>query len=99
MENAIFTSKDILEISNQISNINECLNSIADRVKATTGISIYFCEIIGSRWSFCAGDITLDIPEHRIEISEKYGIMTGEIHVSENEWTKILDLLKEFIEK
>ncbi|MDD2387248.1 MAG: hypothetical protein PHP52_10755 [Bacteroidales bacterium] len=99
MENAIFTSKDILEISNQFSNINERLNAIADRLKETTGISLYFCEIIGSRWSFCAGDMTLDIPEHRIKISEKYGIMTGEISMPENQWTKILNSLKEFVKK
>ncbi len=99
MGNVIFSSKEIDKISNQFSNINERLNAIADRVKASTGISIYFCEIIGSRWSFCAGDITLDIPEHRIKISDNYGMMTGEIYVSEKEWTKILNLLKKFIEK
>lgn len=99
MENATFSSKDILEISHQFSTINKRLNAIAERVKATTGISIYFCEIIGSRWSFCAGDITLDVPEQRIKISDSYGIMTGEICITENEWRRILDLLKEFIEK
>lgn len=99
MENAIFTSNDILEISNQFSNINERLNAIADRLKVTTGISLYFCEIIGARWSFCAGDISLDIPEHRIKIADNYGIMTGEINISKNQWTNILDLLTRFVEK
>lgn len=99
MENATFSSKDILEISHQFSTIYERLNAIAQRVKAKTGTSIYFCKIIGSRWSFCAGDITLDVPEQRIVISDHYGLMAGEIFISENEWKKILDLLKEFIEK
>ncbi|MDD2636418.1 MAG: hypothetical protein PHW82_13080 [Bacteroidales bacterium] len=99
MENAIFTSKDISEISKQFSNISDRLNAIADRLKTTTGISVYFCEIIGARWSFCAGNIELDIPEHRIKISDKYGIMTGEIGVSENQWTIILNLLKEFLKQ
>lgn len=99
MENATFSSKDILEISHQFSTINERLNAIAERVKKGTGTSIYFCKIIGSRWSFCAGDISLDIPEHRIKISDSYGVMTDEIRISENEWRIILDLLKKFIKK
>lgn len=99
MENATFTYKDIIEISNQFSNINERLNAVADKVKATTGISISFCKIIGSRWSFCAGDISLDIPEHRIKISYNYGVITSEICITGNEWRKILDVLKKFVEK
>lgn len=99
MENEIFTSKDIHEISCKYYDFNDCLNAVADKLKAITGINMYFCEILGARWSFCAGDIKLDIPQHKIKISDNYGIMTGEICIPENQWVKILNVLRNFIEQ
>ena len=97
MENETFSSKNLEEILTKFPNKKECLNAVSGRIKETTGTSIYFCKIIGSRWSFYAGDITLDIPEHRFKISDNYGIMTGKIGIPDSQWTKTLDLLKKFL--
>lgn len=99
MENVTFSYKDISEITSKFSDINEQFNAIAEKIKITTNTDIYFCEIIGARWSYCAGAKNLDVPEHRILLTEKYGIMTGEILVSEDKWENILKILKEFLPK
>lgn len=99
MENVTFSYKDISEITSKSSDINEQFNAIAERIKIATSTDIYFCEIIGSRWSYCAGAKNLDVPEHRIQLTEKYGIMTGDISISENEWKNILKILKDFLPK
>ena len=55
------------------------LDEIAIDLESKYGIKVFFCKIIGNRWSFFAGDKDLDIPEHRISLNDNYGMMAGEI--------------------
>lgn len=74
--------------------LKDRLNEIAREVESGYGTKVFFCEIIGNRWSFFAGDITLDIPEHRIMLSNDYGMMAGEISCSDKEWEQIINRIK-----
>lgn len=54
------------------------LTQVARKVKETCGISIWFVEGLGRRWSFIAGeqdDISF-LPTERIELTERYGVMS-----------------------
>jgi hypothetical protein len=76
------------------TSLKKQLDEIAIELESKYGIKVYFCEIIGNRWSFFAGDKTLDIPEHRIPLNDSFGIMTGEISCRQEEWEKILEDIK-----
>lgn len=95
MENETFLSDSVVAIFEKYTDRKQQLHALASFLKKNYDIRVYFCEIIGSRWSFVAGDNTLDIPEHRIKINKNYGMMTGEILCSSNQWIKIVELLCE----
>jgi hypothetical protein len=78
----------------EVKGLGDQLNEIAGELNSKYGIKVFFCEIFGSRWSFMAGDKTLDIPEHRIKLNDDYGMMTSEISCSEEEWQEIINRIK-----
>ena len=73
------------------------LNEIAAELRSKFGIQVCFCEILGNRWSFFAGDLTLDIPCDKILLNNKYGMITGEITIPEEEWLQEIDNIKKKI--
>lgn len=78
----------------EVKSLSDQLNEIAGELNSEYGIKVFFCEIFGSRWSFLTGDKTLDVPEHRIKLNDDYGMMTGEISCSEEEWLRIIERIK-----
>jgi hypothetical protein len=95
MGKEIFSSNCFNKIFEQHLTQKEQLNEFARQLNFKYGIQLYFCEIIGKRWSFFAGDKTLDIPHQQIILNNHFGIMTAEIPVLEAEWKLILDFIKE----
>jgi hypothetical protein len=95
MGKEIFSSNHFNKIFEQHLTRKDRLDEFAQQLKIQYGIRLYFCEIIGKRWSFIAGDKTLDIPQHQIKLNNHFGMMTAEIPVSEVEWNLILDFIKE----
>jgi len=78
----------------EIISLKDQLNEIAENLKAKYGVKVFFCEIIGKRWSFYAGDMTLDIPDHRFSLTSGLGMMTGKISCKEEEWKKVIKSIK-----
>ena len=95
MVKEIFLSNHFNKIFEQHSTKKEQLDEFVWHLKLQFGIQLYFCEIIGKRWSFFTGDKTLDIPQHKIVLNNHFGMMTAEIPVSEKEWQLILDFINE----
>jgi len=96
MVNGTFTFKNAHNRSGQYSNPQKWFNEIAEELKSKWGVQTYFCEIFGNRWSFFAGDQTLDIPLHRIRLNEHYGMITGEIPCPVYVWQETVEQIKKF---
>jgi hypothetical protein len=89
------------ETSISKENLIEKLHYAAKLVKEKYGVSIWFAEIMGRRWSYLAGqkegEISL-LPLERIELNERFGIvsdMWGKIPPDERE--KLISSLKDTI--
>lgn len=95
MANAMYLFDELHAVFEKHNEQKAQFNALAAILNRECGIQVYFCEIIGVRWSYVAGDRTLDIPEYRIKINERYGLMAGEILCSESQWQQILKALCE----
>jgi len=76
----------------------EKLDDIAIWIYQNYKIKLYFCKILGKRWSFYAGLNNLIVPEERIKITDKWGIFVDKINVEEDTWDEILCSIKRVIE-
>ncbi len=95
MANATFLFDDIVGVFERQVERKQQLDELAVLLKMECGIAVYFCRIIGARWSFVAGDRSLDIPEQRIKLNENWGLMTSKIMCSKLQWQKVLDILRD----
>ena len=66
---------------------SDLLNKISKEVKEKFGVSVWFAEIMGRRWSYIAGEKAEDdlfLPPERIQLSDKLGlVIEGEANVEE----------------
>ena len=55
------------------------LNDLAAAVRDRHGVSIWFVEILGRRWSYVAGlrDNRSFLPLERIDLNGRYGVVSG----------------------
>lgn len=86
--------KELLEISKDKSLKNE-LDDIAEFIYKNYDTKINFCEIFGSRWSYYAGVNDLIMPEHRIILTEKLGMLVE--NVNRESWNEILAAIKKIV--
>lgn len=61
----MFTSKEA----------KESLQQICNQIYKDQGVSCYFCEVIGNRWSFIAGDKDILSAPVRYMVTERLGIL------------------------
>jgi len=99
MEKETFLSDQIYQIFETTGTLKSRLDELAQKLKKVLGVQVYFCEIIGNRWSFFAGDMTLDIPQHRLWLNKKFGMMAGEIRCPEQEWTEAVEQVKNILNR
>lgn len=67
------------ETSTSKEKLIERLAHIADLVKKKHGVSIWFAEILGKRWSYIAVQKELEmslLPTVRIELNEGFGVVS-----------------------
>mgnify|MGYP001068509008 CR=1 FL=1 len=82
-------------------NLIEKLHYAAKLVKEKYGVSIWFAEIMGKRWSYLAGQTegeTSPLPPERIELNNRFGVVSDrweDIPVNERE--RIVSSLKDII--
>ena len=88
-------------ISTSKENLVEQLTNAANLINEKHGVSIWFAEILGRRWSYISGqregEIAL-LPQERIQLNERFGIvsdMWNKIPADERE--KLISSLKETI--
>lgn len=76
------------------------LNDLAEAVRDRHGVSIWFVEILGRRWSYVAGlldDMSL-LPPERIELNGRYSIMSDRWNdIAAKEKEQIITLVKEIL--
>ena len=58
-----------------ISKGKEELNEVCKTILREQGVRCYFCEIIGKRWSFLAGDKDIIAAPVRYMINDKLGVL------------------------
>ena len=60
------------------------LELLVDYFLAEYDVELYFCELIGNRWSFVAGDSLSYLPQRREKINEKLGAIIDDSGISED---------------
>jgi len=67
MEKGTFTSK---------KDLKESLRQVAALIKRNYGVSVWFVEILGKRWSYLAGEEEMISPvNERVKINERFGLI------------------------
>jgi len=87
--------KRIRDINSREIPLKDRLQLIALELKDYLNADIYFCEIIGKRWSYVvgSGDILDEI--HQLKISDKWGIMSDKNLALNKDMDIIINLIKE----
>lgn len=73
------------------------LNEITSELSLLFQMNVYFCEIKGKRWSFVAGSEKAIYTSNRFQLTDRWGIITDNISVDNDEWTLILELIRTFL--
>lgn len=76
------------------------LNGLAEAVKDRHGVSVWFVEILGRRWSYVAGlrDDRSFLPPERIELKGRYGVVSGRWNdIPAGEREQLIDSVKEML--
>ncbi len=75
----------------------EKLSLISKEVKEKFGVTVWFAEILGKRWSYIAGEKSDDIfmPPERIKLSERLGAVVEFDEISDEELEEIVKFLRE----
>lgn len=98
MANVISLSKQITTLFEEPRDMKSQLGALSLLLKAEAGVQVFFCELVGPRWAFFAGDITLDIPQNRVPLNDHWGMMTGEIELHDELWQDVVATIKHNIE-
>ena len=92
MEKGTFTSK---------KDLKEGLRQIAALIKRNYGVSVWFVEILGKRWSYLAGEEEIIFPSslnERIKIDERFGLIADRWkEIPEKDRRKIIASVKRII--
>ncbi len=91
-EMSSFKEKKI-ELNNNFSLIDK-LNIIVKHLQENYEVEVYFCEIIGRRWSFIAGDANSYLPQRRIELTKNLGIVVDDSDLSEEQVSGLVEVVK-----
>lgn len=73
----------------------EIINKLEDLVQVFQkeyNVELYFCELLGNRWSFVAGDAQSYLPQRRERITENLGVIVDDSGISEEVVEKIIKL-------
>lgn len=91
-EMSSFKEKKI-ELNNNFSLIDK-LNIIVEHFRENYDVEVYFCEIIGKRWSFIAGKANSYLPQRRIQMTENLGLVIDDSNLSEPQINKLIDVIE-----
>ena len=93
MERETYTSKELL-----IEEFSRIANTVKERYK----VNIQLVEILGKRWSFISGEEEefSFLPPERIQISERFGVVSNEWKkIPPEDKKKIISLLKKVVKR
>jgi hypothetical protein len=96
-EMSSFKEKKI-ELNNNFSLIDK-LNIIADHFQDNYQLEMYFCEIIGKRWSFIAGRSDSYLPQKKIKLYKNLGMVVDDNKLSEELVRDLTDVVKSSLEE
>jgi len=92
MEKGTFTSK---------KDLKEGLCQVAALIKRNYGVSVWFVEILGKRWSYLAGEEEMISPlssNERVKIDERFGLIADRWkEIPEKDRRKIIASVKRII--
>jgi len=77
--------------------LDQQLNKIAQWLYKTHNTELYFCQILGKRWSFIAGRSELYIPQRKIRLTDQYGMVLGETPLNENQLKHLIQAIRRII--
>lgn len=75
MANATSISEKLESIVSENLPLKEKFNKIAEAVYMFSGAKIMVCELFGPRWSYVGGWQGAVVPEMRVKVTSKYGII------------------------
>jgi hypothetical protein len=87
--------KKILDISkNERLTLQAKLTAIARELSSWYRTGIYFCEIKGRRWSFFAGSDELVDGSRRLQVCDRWGIISGHEFEKNSDDHLIINIIK-----
>jgi len=75
-------------------NLIDKLNIIVDHFQENYQVEMYFCEIIGNRWSFVAGNEKAYLPSKRIQLFKNLGVVLDDSQMSDELTTALTEIVK-----
>lgn len=93
MEKEICTYNRLKEIYHNGKDAKERLKEIAEFIDHRYGVKIYFCKLLGRRWSYYAGIDGVMVPEENIKITDDLGICVEKGDIDQQDWIDILDAI------
>ncbi len=97
MEKETFIYNALKNICGSDKSQKQKLHDVAEWVYRNRGVKLYFCEILGSRWSFFSGFDGMIVPEERIKITDTFGILVEKSSADCHNWDEILSAVKRII--
>lgn len=70
------------------------LNELTKHFKNIYDAELFFCEILGQRWSFVAGESQSYMAQDRIKINNNLGMMIDNANLSENDMKEIIEKVR-----
>ena len=75
----------------------QVLETLVKKFKEVYNFELYFCEILGNRWSFIAGDSLSYLPQTRVEITKNLGMIIDDSNIPDKDLENIIAIIKKEI--
>ncbi len=90
-------SKQLAAVIDPDWDLNQKLKKIAQWLDATHNIELYFCQILGKRWSFIAGRSDLYAPQRKVCLTDQYGMVLEDKQLSEKQLEQLTKAVRRII--
>jgi hypothetical protein len=91
----MFLSDEVSAILDSEGELKARLERVCDLLFRKCGAKICFCEVFSSRWSYFAGLDGVVVPEKRIVLNERFGIIAENFDLNDTENIEVIDILKQ----
>lgn len=97
MEKETYIYNHLSDFVAEARNEKEKMEQIAQWVYIEFQVNIYFCEIMGKRWSFVAGRNNILSVHHRHQVNSTIGLIAEENDIVSDSWEILLKVIRQLL--